>query len=155
MCPGIQESCWSLQSPAERVIPVFPSLCEPVAVPVLVQMGRARSSLVPVLLLCCLGAGKQLVLLLPLPALPVWCPAEGAGPSLLLVTVSVRLGGVFPCDDGLALLLQARSVRPSPGAELLMVHAGSCISWLPHQATRRGWHNQDVPVLPVRRHTGS
>ena len=56
----------------------FPSLCEPVSVPVLVRAGRACSSLVPVLLLCCLRAGKQLVLPPCLPASP---SAPCAAPS--------------------------------------------------------------------------
>lgn len=59
----------------KRDVPVF-HLYEPVSVPVLVRAGRACSSLVRVLLLCCLGAGKRLV---RPPCPPAPCPAEGAG----------------------------------------------------------------------------
>lgn len=89
----------------------FLSLFEPASVPVLVQAGRACSSPVPVLL-CCLGAGKQLCCRGVCPCLPVLsvpCPAEGAESLLLLVIVSARLGREF-CS---VQLLGPSSLPPS------------------------------------------
>lgn len=94
-------------------------LCERVSVPVLVWAGRACSSVVLVLLLCCLGAGSS------------WCGCRvlprRAQQRELALRFGLRLGRDFARGDGSALLgsafpPQARSARPSPGARFLMVH---------------------------------
>lgn len=138
----------------------FLSLFEPASVPVLVQAGRACSSPVPVLL-CCLGAGKQLCCRGVCPCLPVLsvpCPAEGAESLLLLVIVSARLGREF-CSEQ---LLGPSSLPPSAGTvcaaqpwSRIPFRSTNCVAAPSSHVPRVAQTRQGVPVLPVVRHAGS